>query len=77
MQFLSFFRLQQAVTDSLLLGMRRELIVLVFVCLERSNSTLLVRKVSKLVSGWLVKVKSPSPGKKKLRLSNTCWTLTI
>ena len=43
-----FSLLAQAVTDSLLLGMRRELIVLVFVCLERSNSTLLVRKVSKL-----------------------------
>jgi hypothetical protein len=60
-----FSLLAQAVTDSLLLGMRRELIVLVFVCLERSNSTLLVRKVSELVSGWLVKVKSPLSRKEK------------
>jgi hypothetical protein len=51
--------LTQAVIDHSSSHVRRELIVLIFVCLERSNSTKLLLLLSKLVCDWLTNVKSP------------------
>mmetsp|Transcript_18261 Transcript_18261/g.56203 ORF Transcript_18261/g.56203 Transcript_18261/m.56203 type:complete len:2156 (-) Transcript_18261:318-6785(-) len=54
-----FSLLAQAVTSNSLSGVRRELVVLMFVCLERSDSAQLLLLLSKLVCGWLTMVKSP------------------
>jgi hypothetical protein len=58
--------LAQAVTDNIIVGIRRELVVLVFVCLDRSPSIELLLCVSKLASIWLTNVNSPLTKREKI-----------
>jgi len=51
--------LSQALTDNILPGIRRELVVLMFVCLERSNSMALLFCISELICGWLTSIRCP------------------
>jgi len=51
--------LSQALTDNILPGIRRDLVVLMFVCLERSNSMALLFCISELICGWLTSIRCP------------------